>query len=109
MSLFAELKRRNVIRAGAAYLAISWLLIQIVETLLPLFDISDVEAALETFLIADTLPFVVLQGKALAFWTLGRTAEYEAALADVQVIKLKSCFRDRVSSPPLGKAHGRGA
>ncbi len=109
MSLFAELKRRNVIRAGAAYLAFSWLLIQIIETLLPLFSISDAEAALETFLIADTLPFVVLQGKALAFWTLGRTAEYEAALADLQVINLKNCFRGRASSRPIGKAHGCNA
>ena len=37
MSLFAELKRRNVHRAAAAYVAVSWLLIQMVEMLFPVF------------------------------------------------------------------------
>ncbi len=41
MSLFSELKRRNVLRVGAAYLAVAWLIVQIVETLFPIFDISD--------------------------------------------------------------------
>ena len=31
MSLFAELKRRNVFRVGAAYIVASWLIIQVVE------------------------------------------------------------------------------
>jgi len=38
MSLFAELRRRNVLRTAAAYGAGSWLLLQIVDTLLPAFD-----------------------------------------------------------------------
>ena len=37
MSFFAELKRRNVFRVGAAYVAVSWLTIQVVETLFSLF------------------------------------------------------------------------
>ncbi len=41
MSFFAELKRRNVLRAGAAYAALSWLLIQIAETTFPAFGLSD--------------------------------------------------------------------
>jgi TolB-like protein/Tfp pilus assembly protein PilF len=39
MKLFAELKRRNVIRMGGLYLVGAWLLIQIAETLLPAFDV----------------------------------------------------------------------
>ena len=35
MSLFKELKRRNVIRVAAAYLVISWLLLQIASVLTP--------------------------------------------------------------------------
>ncbi len=31
MSFFKELKRRNVIRVGVAYLVASWLLLQIVD------------------------------------------------------------------------------
>ncbi len=70
MSLFAELKRRNVIRAGAAYLAFSWLLIQIVETLLPLFDISD--AAARTVVVVLAIGFVPLL---IVAWTFELTAD----------------------------------
>jgi hypothetical protein len=35
MLLFAELKRRNVLRAGAAYLAGAWLLVQVADSVLP--------------------------------------------------------------------------
>lgn len=41
MSFFAELKRRNVIRACAVYAAGSWLLIQIAETTFPAFGLGD--------------------------------------------------------------------
>lgn len=41
MSFVNELKRRNVIRVGVAYLAASWLLIEVSSTLLPLFDIPE--------------------------------------------------------------------
>ena len=41
MSLFSELKRRNVLRVTAAYVAVSWLLIQVAETLFPVFGLSD--------------------------------------------------------------------
>lgn len=38
MTLFAELKRRNVIRMAGLYLVTSWLLVQVGATLLPVFD-----------------------------------------------------------------------
>jgi TolB-like protein len=41
MSFLAELKRRNVIRVGAAYLLLSWLLIQVAGQLLPVFGAPD--------------------------------------------------------------------
>jgi len=41
VSLFAELKRRNVIRVVAAYLAISWLLIQIADTVFPRIGLGE--------------------------------------------------------------------
>ena len=41
MSLFDELKRRNVIRVAIGYVAVSWLLIQVVETIFPLFGLPD--------------------------------------------------------------------
>ena len=41
MSFIAELKRRNVIRTAVAYLAAAWLLIQVFESLLPVFGWPD--------------------------------------------------------------------
>jgi len=41
MSFVGELKRRNVFRVGAAYVVASWLLIQVAETLFPLFGFDD--------------------------------------------------------------------
>jgi len=40
-SFLAELKRRNVVKVGAAYAAAAWLLAQIVGTVLPVFDLPD--------------------------------------------------------------------
>jgi adenylate cyclase len=40
MSLFHELKRRNVIRVATAYVVAAWLTIQVVETLFPVFGLS---------------------------------------------------------------------
>ena len=41
MSLIDELKRRNVLRVGAAYVVTAWLVIQVVETLFPIYGLSD--------------------------------------------------------------------
>lgn len=56
MSLFSELKRRNVLRVAAAYIAVSWLLIQVVETLFPVFELSD--ATIRTVVIVLAIGFV---------------------------------------------------
>ena len=37
MSFFVELKRRNALPVGAAYLVTGWVIIQVVETVLPAF------------------------------------------------------------------------
>jgi len=41
MSLFQELQRRNVFRVGAAYIVTAWLVVQVVETLFPVFDLGN--------------------------------------------------------------------
>ena len=41
MSFYDELKRRNVLRVAIAYLAGSWLLIQVLETLFPIFGLPE--------------------------------------------------------------------
>ncbi|MDH3439364.1 MAG: hypothetical protein OEM63_01335 [Gammaproteobacteria bacterium] len=55
-----ELKRRNVVRVAIAYLAAAWLLIQLVETLFPVFDLSDSSIRLVVIVLAIGFPLVLL-------------------------------------------------
>ena len=48
MSLFHELKRRNVFRVAAAYVVVAWLAIQIVETIFPAFGFTDAAIRITT-------------------------------------------------------------
>lgn len=41
MSLIQELKRRNVFRAGIAYIVIAWLILQVADVVLPYLDVPD--------------------------------------------------------------------
>ena len=41
MSLLNELKRRDVIRVASAYIVFCWLIVQVVETLFPVYGLSD--------------------------------------------------------------------
>jgi len=52
LSLFNELNRRNVFRIGAAYVVGAWLLIQVTETIFPLFGFGDTPARLVVIVLA---------------------------------------------------------
>jgi len=52
VSLFNELKRRNVLRIGAVYAVSSWLLIQVAETIFPLFGFGDAPVRLLVIVLA---------------------------------------------------------
>jgi TolB-like protein/Flp pilus assembly protein TadD len=56
MSLYHELKRRNVFRVAIAYLALAWLVIEVAGTVFPVFGIPDWGVRL--FVIAFALGFV---------------------------------------------------
>ncbi len=58
--LFEELKRRNVLRVAIAYLAVSWLLIQIVETLFPIFGQSDALVRIVVILLIIGFPLILI-------------------------------------------------
>ncbi len=60
MSFIDELKRRNVIRVAIAYLAGGWLLIQLVETLFPVFGLSDALIRLVVILLIIGLPLILI-------------------------------------------------
>ena len=60
MSIFSELKRRNVLRVGAAYFAISWILIQVAQAVLPAFGVSPGAVRIVIiFLVIGILPAVI--------------------------------------------------
>jgi TolB-like protein/Flp pilus assembly protein TadD len=70
MSILEELKRRNVIRVAVAYAAISWLLIQVVETIFPLFELPDSSARMVVIVLGlGLIPALVLS------WVFELTAE----------------------------------
>lgn len=52
MSFYEELKRRNVLRVGAAYVVASWLLIQVAETIFPLFGFNDTPARIVVIVLS---------------------------------------------------------
>ncbi len=56
MHLLAELRRRNVIRMAGLYLVGAWLLVQVAETLLPIFHTPD--WVLQTLVVLLALGFV---------------------------------------------------
>jgi TolB-like protein len=60
MSLFGELKRRNVFRVAIAYLAASWLLIEVAETIFPLFGFGDTPARLVVILLVIGFPLFLV-------------------------------------------------
>jgi len=64
-AILQELKRRNVLRAAGAYVALSWLVLQVAETLLPVFGLED--AVLRTLLIVLGIGFLPAVALAWAF------------------------------------------
>ena len=69
MSFFDELKRRNVLRVGAAYVVSAWLVIQVVDTIFPAFGFSQAAVRIVTILcvigLVPTLIFAWALGAAL--------------------------------------------
>jgi TolB-like protein/Tfp pilus assembly protein PilF len=61
LSIFNELKRRNVLRVGTAYVVAAWLLIQVAETIFPLFGFDDTPARIVVIVLAIGLvPSMIL-------------------------------------------------
>ncbi|HKX56856.1 MAG TPA: tetratricopeptide repeat protein [Xanthomonadales bacterium] len=82
MSFFNELKRRNVIRMAIAYSAISWLLIQVTETLFPLFGFVASQVRIVVIVLAiGFIPAMILS------WVFKLTAGglQKETIADAQL------------------------
>lgn len=59
MSLYAELKRRNVIRMSAAYLALGWVVTQVTATVAPALEMPDWTLKVVVWLGIAGFPLVV--------------------------------------------------
>ncbi len=60
MHLFKELKRRSVFRVAAAYMAAAWLVVEITETLFPLYGLSSAAVRLVVTLLAIGFPLSLI-------------------------------------------------
>jgi len=60
LPLIAELKRRNVFKVGAAYLALGWVVIQITATVVPALNLPASIVPIVTWVGVIGFPFVIL-------------------------------------------------
>ena len=60
MGLLGELTRRNVIKVGAAYLVVAWLLVQVAATVAPQLQLPDWVPRLVTLLQLLGYPVALL-------------------------------------------------
>jgi TolB-like protein/Tfp pilus assembly protein PilF len=60
VSLIAELKRRNVFKAGAAYLALGWVVTQVTAAVVPALNLPDSLNAIVVWIGMIGFPFVVM-------------------------------------------------
>ena len=59
MKLFEELKRRNVFRAGVAYVVLGWLVVQVTETISPALNLPEWTVPFVIWVGVIGLPFVL--------------------------------------------------
>jgi adenylate cyclase len=90
MSLLAELKRRNVFRVALFYVVSAWLVIEVAETVLPLFDVPDgVLRGLVVLLVIGLVPALGLS------WIYELTPEGIKRDAELSATELQSSHTSR--------------
>ena len=77
MSLFNELKRRNVFRVGIAYLVAAWVLLQLTEVLTELLDLPDVFGRAIILFLAIGFPIALFFAWAFELTPEGIKREHE--------------------------------
>lgn len=105
MDFFSELKRRNVLRVGAAYSVGAWLIIQIAETIFPLFGFDETPARVVVIVLAIGIVPVLVMAWAFEWTPQGfvrdREADHDAPSALLAARRL-----DRVIMAVLALALG---
>jgi len=115
MSLWGEIRRRNVHRVAIAYVAAVWLLIQVAETLFPVFGLPDMAIrAVVIVLAVGFVPAVILSW--IFEWTPdglrrdsevtapappGRTRRFDAAIIAILVLAVAYFAVDKFVIDPV--------
>lgn len=83
LNFIHELKRRNVLRVGAAYVVVAWLIIQVAQTIFPLYGFGDTPARIVTTVLAIGLIPVLIFAWAFELTPEGlkRDADVDPALS----------------------------
>ena len=79
---FSELKKRALFKVGCAYLAVSWLVIQIIGTLSPIYDWPGILVRGFAFMLIMGYPLVMLM--TLAYEMLHKTRDWQVTEAENQ-------------------------
>ena len=58
--LIRELQDRGVLRVAGLYIALTWLLLQVADVVLPAFDLPDIVLRYALYIVLGGLPAVVL-------------------------------------------------
>ena len=103
MSFFAELKRRNVFRVGAAYLLIAWVALQGADFVLDLVDAPNWVIQALTLAVAIGLPFALVLAWAYELTPEGVKRESEVDRS--QSITPKTGRQPDRSPPPRCRPH----
>jgi len=80
MNLFTELKRRNVFRVALFYIVAAWVVVQVAETLLPVFDVPDAAIRIIVLILALGFPLAMVFS-----WVFEMTPEGIRREKDVEV------------------------
>ena len=100
MSFLDELTRRNVFRVAIGYLAGAWLLIQILETLFPIFSIP--ETSVSIVVVIAAIGFVPVL---IASWYFEITPEGLKRDSEARQLKENPPVTSDRGSTHCGRAH----
>jgi len=90
MSFFAELKRRNVIRVGIAYIVSGWVLIEVASVLLPTFDAPEWVMRAVVLVLIGGLPIALLVAWMFEITPDGIRKEEDADTLDQALFKART-------------------
>lgn len=104
MSLFNELKRRNVFKVGAAYLVVGWVIIEVASTVAPQLNLPEWAPRLITFIILLGFPIALVLAWVFDMTpdgvqvTAGRTGNkrFYAVVATLAVVTVLWFLRDEM-------------